>query len=254
MKKIIQPAINALKYHGFAFLLIQICGGFVVYSYYHFTEFQNLCSYAAQWKIKGGFFFAAWTTVIAGAVLPEIAKALTGKIPPWKTLTWWKDFLYIALYFSVLGILIDILYLAQTELWGNGIDFKTLTIKTFVDLAIWSPFFDVPFAVLFFRWRDLKFNLITTLKSYTLSSYKTHILPLLIPLWLYWLPMVFFIYAMPSSLQFCFFLFSEAAWSIIAIFIIQSGRKPHGNAEASAGAGTNADSTHWESLPPANIK
>jgi hypothetical protein len=42
---------------------------------------------------------------------------------------------------------------------------------------------------------------------------------ILIPNWLFWIPMVSIIYALPVPLQFLLFIPALAAWSLIVVFI-----------------------------------
>ena len=49
--------------------------------------------------------------------------------------------------------------------------------------------------------------------------YQSRVLPLLVPNWLFWIPMVSIIYALPVALQFLLFVPALAAWSLIMVFI-----------------------------------
>ncbi|MFZ5806480.1 MAG: hypothetical protein ACOY3I_04685 [Verrucomicrobiota bacterium] len=222
LKQLLRPAVEALKHYGLPFLLIQICAGFIVFAYYHSPIFQSWCAHAARWKTEGGFFFSAWSTVIAGAFLPEIAKFFTGKFAKKVDAAWWRNFSFIIFLFIIEGIGNDILFRAQGVIFGYNLNFSTLASKVLFDQFIWCPLAGIPSYVLLFTWREERFNLISTFRRYTPSFYKARVLPLLITAWLYWFPIVIFIYAMPAALQFCLFLCATAAWSLLMVFIAQS--------------------------------
>ena len=46
-------------------------------------------------------------------------------------------------------------------------------------------------------------------------------LPLLLPNWCFWVPMVTIVYALPAALQFLLFVLLLAAWSLIMVFIAE---------------------------------
>ena len=49
--------------------------------------------------------------------------------------------------------------------------------------------------------------------------YRERVIPLLLPNWLFWIPMVSVIYALPVALQFLMFIPALGAWSLIMVFI-----------------------------------
>ncbi|MFZ5805668.1 MAG: hypothetical protein ACOY3I_00470 [Verrucomicrobiota bacterium] len=225
LKKILAPATEAIRHYGLPFLAIQLCAVALVISYYHSEALRQFCERIAQWKIEGGILFAMWTNVVVGAFFPEIVKMLFGKIKWPLTIAFGKDVLFHILLFTFTGFMVDMLYRTQGILFGYELNFWTLAKKVFVDMLIWNPFFAGPFCALFFAWRKNHFSIKTTLRQYTLPFYKEKVLPILFPTWLYWLPMVSCIYAMPSALQFPLFLCAMAAWSLVYIFIAQAGVK-----------------------------
>jgi hypothetical protein len=224
-KKILTPAAEAMRHYELPFLAIQACAIALVMSYYRSETIQQFCAQIAQWKMKGGIFFAMWTNVAVGAILPEGIKMLFGKIKFPLTSTFWKDVLFHTLLFAFMGFMVDMFYRTQGILFGYELNFPTLAKKVLVDMLIWNPLFAGPFCALFFAWRKNHFSVATTFRQYNLPFYKEKVFPILFPTWLYWLPMVSCIYAMPEALQFSLFLCAMVAWSLIYIFIAQAGVK-----------------------------
>jgi hypothetical protein len=54
--------------------------------------------------------------------------------------------------------------------------------------------------------------------------YLTHVGPLLIPCWCFWIPMVLMVYSMPPPLQFSLFCLALAAWSLLMVFVANDSR------------------------------
>lgn len=219
LKQVFRPAQDAIRQYGVPFLVIQLCAAAVVVAYYRSTEFQNFCEHISRWKTEGGFLFAAWTTAFAGGIFPEIIKSITGKARRPLNAPRIKDIFFNTGLYATLGVLFDLLYRTQSLLFGDGIDFGTLSAKVFVDLFIAEPFFLSPYVVLSYFWYQNNFDVLLTLRQINLKSYHNRVLPILFPLWLYWIPAAFCIYALPFSLQLPFLLCLLSAWSLIMIFI-----------------------------------
>jgi hypothetical protein len=57
------------------------------------------------------------------------------------------------------------------------------------------------------------------------------VLPLLLPSWCFWIPMVSIIYALPVPLQFLLFVFALGAWSLIMVSIASGSPDGDGDVE-----------------------
>lgn len=225
LRKIFTPALNALRLYWRPFLAIQLCAVTLVVCYYNFEELQDFLKIVEHWKIEGGLFFSMWTTIASSVVLAELAKAAFGKIKLPLTKDYWKNIFFVAVYFGLIGMLVDLMYQGQGLLFGYELSFWTTAKKIFVDMLVWNPLFAAPFTMIYFTWVKNNFNLRTTLKQCNFSYYKEKVLPLLSSTWVYWLPMVSCVYSMPATLQFPLFLCAQAAWSLIMVFIAQEGAK-----------------------------
>ena len=90
--------------------------------------------------------------------------------------------------------------------------------KVAFDQFVFKPVWGV-LIVLLFLWRQRRFSLAATLPVLRRGFYRARVLPLLVPSWLFWIPMVSIIYALPVPLQFLLFVPALAAWSLIMVFI-----------------------------------
>jgi hypothetical protein len=217
---ILRPGLAAIRRFYLPFLLVQVISVALVIGYYQIPSFQQFCLQLAAWKVSGGFWFAALTTVFAGGILPEIAKALTGRLDVHHNRkTYCQHLFWICLMYACNGILIERLYWLQSYVFGEQIMPSTILIKVAVDQFLFSPFLALPYAILYFLWLEEDRCLVRTWKRLTWPLLIERCLPILFPNWAYWIPMTLCLYSLPTDLQFPLFLTALSAWSLIFIAI-----------------------------------
>lgn len=217
-KRAIQPGIRAAKEHWRPLSLIQVAAIGGVFLYYSSLPVREWGASVAELKSRSGLLFAASAGFIAGAILPEIAKALTGRLRgPFRK--WLADTAYNGLAYAILAVWVDLFYQLQARIFGPGNDILTLVWKTLFDMGVFATVLAVPFMVGFYHWRKTGFRLREFKGLFTWRAYRDRVLPALIPNWAFWIPVVVCVYAMPVGLQFPFTVLAEAAWSIMFVYI-----------------------------------
>jgi hypothetical protein len=207
----------ALRRFWRPFLLIQSGAALLAIAYRVSVPFREACAVAAAWKTAGGLPIAAATGALAGGLLPEFAKlaadrsrtALRGR---------GGEILFNTAFFAFNGVVIDLLYRGEALLFGNDAQVRTVMEKVAFDQFVFSPLWLIVI-VLLFLWRQRGYSLGATLPAVGRGFYQARVVPLLIPNWLFWIPMVSIIYALPVALQFLLFVPALAAWSLIMVFI-----------------------------------
>lgn len=213
------PAYRALRIYLLPFLCIQVCAiGFVV-GYYYYPPIKTVCAEIARWKSEREILFSIIAGAISGGIIPEIAKIATGRFGSF-SLQKLGEILYLIFVFGAFGILVNYLYHFQTFAFGSGIDLMTVALKVFVDQFIANPVIATPFILILCLWKEKNFSLQETLQAWNWHLYAERVVPILIPSWFYWVPMVSCIYALPGDLQVPFWGCVVSAWNIILIFII----------------------------------
>lgn len=215
------PGLQAVRDHIKPFLAIQICVVLAVVAYYQIPSFAEFAGTLAGWKAAGGLIFSFLTTSIAGAVFPEIFKALTRdprRLP-------FPEFAYMCLVFGGNGIIVDLFYQFQSYLFGDEANFRTVAIKVFVDQAIasWLMFQSYFLLMMLFRRAEFKFSRMR--EGLKANPFYRQIWPIMVVGWAFWIPALCGIYALPGNLQFVLFLFVQAAWSLIVVHVAKSGEK-----------------------------
>ena len=209
----------ALRRFWRPFLLIQAGAALLAIAYRVSVPFRHACAVAAAWKMAGGLPVAAATTALAGGLLPELAKlvadrgrsALRGR---------GGEVLFNSAFFAFDGVVIDLLYRGEARLFGSDAQLLTVVEKVAFDQFVFSPLWSV-FIVLLFLWRQRGYSWAATRPAVGRGFYQSRVLPLIVPNWLFWIPMVSIIYALPVALQFLLFVPALGAWSLIMIFIAE---------------------------------
>ena len=212
----LSAAAAALRGFWKPFLLIQLAAVALAVAFRSSPGFRDACAVAAAWKVSGGLPFASLTGALAGGVLPELAKlvalgpaALAGRA---------VEIAFNVAFFALNGVVIDLLYRGEAHLFGDGAGVRTVAEKVAFDQFVFSPTWLAVIVVLFL-WRQRGFSWAAVRPALGRGFYQQRVVPLLLPNWLFWIPMVSIIYALPGTLQFLMFIPALAAWSLIMVFI-----------------------------------
>ncbi len=207
----------ALRRFWRPFILIQAAAALLAIAYWMSATFRAACAVAAAWKSSGGLPFAAATAPWPAVRSPSW--------PGWPPIGARHDcrgrageILFNTAFFAFNGVVIDLLYRGEALLFGGDPHPLTVVEKVAFDQFVFNPVWGV-LIVLLFLWRQRRFSLAATLPVLRRGFYRARVLPLLIPSWLFWIPMVSIIYALPVPLQFLLFVPALGAWSLIMVFI-----------------------------------
>jgi len=212
----LSAAAAALRGFWKPFLLIQLGAVLLAVAFRSSASFRNACAVAAGWKVSGGLPFASLTGALAGGVLPELAKLVA--LGPAAVAGRAAEIGFNFAFFAVNGVVIDLLYRGEAHLFGDGAALRTVAEKVAFDQFVFTPTWSAVI-VLLFLWRQRRFSWAAVRPALRRGFYQERVLPLLLPNWLFWIPMVSIIYALPGPLQFLMFIPALAAWSLIMVFI-----------------------------------
>jgi len=224
----------ALRRFWRPFLLIQLVAVALVVAYHADARVRDACAALAAWKTAGGLPLAAATAAFAGGLLPELAKlvalrghaasALRGR---------GGEIAFNVAFFAFNGIVVDFLYRGEAALFGADARLPTIVAKVAFDQFVFTPPWLV-FITALYLWRARGFSWAATRPALARGFARARVLPLLVPDWLFWIPMVSVVYAFPLPLQFLLFILALAAWSLILVVIA--------GADTSAGAAASGES------------
>lgn len=196
----------------------------LVVAYHASAHVRAACAALAAMKAAGGLPFAAVSAAVAGGLLPEVARAIADR-GRYRLAGRGGDVLFNIAFFAFNGVVIDLLYATAARLFGSGGSFGTVVRKTAFDQFVFTPLW-LALIIALYLWRAKGFNLAATLSALREGGpfYKTRVVPLLLPAWCFWIPMVLIIYALPVPLQYLLFVLALGAWSLIMVFIASEAR------------------------------
>lgn len=218
LREALRPGLAAVRRYWAPFILIQACAVGLVVLYYSLESVRIVADDIGAIKKAWGLDFSAIGGFIAGGLLPEAAKALTGRIRSYDS-AWFKNMLYAGFVYVIVAVQVDLFYQLQAVLFGHGIDPVTVGLKLLVDMALFAPFLCMPTGVVLIDWRSHAFRLLPTIRGIHRIWYRERVLPAMIPGWAFWIPFLCAVYALPLALQMPLCLLGEAAWSLLFIFI-----------------------------------
>jgi hypothetical protein len=216
------PAWSALRRYWLAILLIQLLALAVVFSYYYIAQASAIFSLVAHWQEQGGLLFAAGTTVISGGVLPECLKRFlrpAGEVGPPL-----GELLHQFGMWAIVGLLVHRFYRLQEQIFGSGTGVWTLLPKVLFDQLVFTPLISLPFIAGWFLLYQHRFQIRPWLSALRPRPLASRVLPLWMTSLSFWPITLLIVYSLPGELQFPLFLFANAAFSILMIFIL---RRPH---------------------------
>jgi hypothetical protein len=207
----------ALRRFWRPFALIQLVAVALVAAYHTSAAVRDVCAALAAWKTAGGLPLAAATAAFAGGVLPELAKlvaqrgrgVLRGRA---------GEIAFNVAFFAFNGVVVDGLYRFEATLFGAGTGGATVAAKVAFDQFVFTPPWLCLITALYLL-RARGFSWARTRPAFSRGFVRARVLPLLLPDWLFWIPMVSVIYAFPVPLQFLLFILALAAWSLILVVI-----------------------------------
>lgn len=200
------------------FVLIQSAAVALGLAYRFSDTVRSACVVLARWKTTGGLPFAAIASAIAGGLLPEVAKRLVGRGPAGEGARAWRDVTFNGTFFAVNGLLVDGMYRTLARVIGNDARVSTIAAKVAFDQFVFTPLVMTVATVLFLL-RERGWSWARTRPALGRDFIAARVMPLLVPCWCFWIPIVAIVYALPVPLQFLMFALALAAWSLIMVFI-----------------------------------
>lgn len=224
IRSLVQPGIDAARLYWRAIIVLQAMALLLLIGYFNVAGIKSFCADLAAIREEWGVVVSMLGSVIAGTILPEIAKLLlprAGRQPV--TL---RDVLINAAFFAGAGALVDTQYRILAVILGSDMGMGTAVRKMLVDQFVLTPSYGVPYWILVYAWKANGFRILPTLRGINRRWYLTSVLPLLIPAWVYWVPMTLMIYSLPGNVQFALFILAMAAWSLVMVFIARRQAEP----------------------------
>jgi len=222
LRAALRPGFLAVKKYYRAFLVFQAIGIALYFAYFQFPAVKVVVDAFSSWQEAGGLLLSAFLTALAGTILPESARTLVGPDRSWD-LVRLKKMGWNFVFFAVVGLQVDLFYQVLGWLFGSGPAWSIILPKLAVDFLAYVPLVAIPTSVSYFLWLELHWSPRQIWKAWSWSLYRDRGLPLLIPDYFYWGPLLLFLYSLPLNLQFPYFLLIFSGWSLAFVFIGSHG-------------------------------
>ena len=184
--------------------------------YFNVPEVSAALGPVVRWQDEYGWIAAFATCGVFCGLLPGVFVFLVRRLRvahPWRTL------LVQVGWSGICGIVSQVVFSLNAELFGTGTDLVTLGLKTLVFQFAWVPLFYAPVGALVYFWMGCDFSLIRFRRECTWRSWVAVLLPNLITNWVLWIPCSFAVHSFPTDLQIQLTGFANAFYSLLLIWI-----------------------------------
>ena len=206
-------------------LVIQLALVAVVVGYYSVPSVARVLEDWADFKDSLGIVSVVIVGFVAGGLLPELAKLVTGRLGKVDG-KWLGDTAYTGVVYSLIALCVWTLYIFLEAWLGPTKSVGVLAAKVGFDQLVFSPLVSMPLAFHMFGWRDAKFKAGYLKNLFDREFYVEHVAPPLVMCWAYWGPVVSCIYLFPERLQFVIAAFCQGAWSLLFVLMVRGSLEP----------------------------
>ena len=152
----------------------------------------------ARWQTESGWLASFLNRLFFAGFLPGVflmtVKALRVRHPL-------RVALAQGVWCGIWGIACGWFYEFQALAFGADSSLTTLVLKTVVDQFVWTVLVVAPANGVFFLWMGQDFSWTRTRRVWPRRFYSELVLPILVPNWCLWIPVVAIVYAFPLPLQ-----------------------------------------------------
>lgn len=182
--------IPGLALQGAAFALLA--------AYHWLPPVQDALGTISQWQARYGTPFSLCSFLFFCGVIPYLfclaIPALRPKEPG-------KALLFALGFWGIMGLLLPKFYAFQGFLYGNGTDWKTLSLKVATDQFGYTAFFASPAVALAHLWKDRGYRWSEIAPLLGKGWFRRLVVPNLVMNWTIWFPSLCVIYSLPPALQ-----------------------------------------------------
>jgi len=186
----------------------------VVAAYYLWAPAGAILSRYAQWQASGGMLGAGLVFSLAGGALSEISLVYFQQRGRWN-LSNVESLVFKFVIFYVIGCTVFQFYRLQAFWWGTGTTLSVIVPKVIVDQFGYTVLFAAPYYALLTRWHTLGYSGKRLWRELNADFITERFLPILVTNWMFWIPAISFVYAMPPQLQPPLSAFAMAIWGLL---------------------------------------
>ena len=212
---------EAVKRNRLPMAVLWAAAVILVLSYYMVPAVSSVLEPVALWQLENGWLAAFLNRVVFCGLIPGLFITSVKSLRPNHVLavvavqTAWS---------GLCGIASDWMFSLNAHLFGTGIDFLTLCVKTAVCQFLWTPFFFAPAGAIVYFWMGRDFSPRRFREDLPPRFYQGLVLPNLLVNWTIWIPVTFAVNALPTPLQ---IQLSGLVSSLFSLVLLSIGRHRH---------------------------
>jgi hypothetical protein len=209
---------DAAKANAKPALIIQAIMLALAIAYYTNPATAEALRNFAEIKREYGLPLVVITSVLAGAIIPEIFLILffqRGR-PRLENL---RNLAFTIPVWGFDGSLVDLLYRSEAHWLGDVATLPVVLGKILIDQFGYNVFFAAPFGVLTYEWKNNGISMRPVRDLFTWRHYHDKIFPTLVATWAVWIPLMSIIYSLPLALQFPLFGLALSFWVLLLTYM-----------------------------------
>jgi hypothetical protein len=221
MKRYLSAGLAAVRANLIPGLVLQVLMLSLLAAYFISPEARRLLDQLASLKTEVGYWYALIAGAVAGGVLPEVLRVISfqrGVVRGENGI----NLVFGMIVWAAMGVIVDAFYRLQGGWFGNEATLQTVVLKVLVDMLVFTPLIGVPMTTIAYSWRHTGFQLAALSKMFTPDFYRLRVLPVFLPSWAVWTPVVCIIYSLPSGLQIPVYAFAQAFWALVIMTLTKS--------------------------------
>lgn len=195
-------------------LLLEALMAAMVGAFYAWPAASAALARFGAWQAQGGLPVAALATGLAGGAISELSLVYLQDRGRW-TAAHLENMAFKFGLFLVNGAMVYAFYQVQAALFGTGHGWGTIIPKVLVDQFVFTLVWSLPYQTLLTRWQALRYSARKLRAELNLAFVYDRMLPVLVTNWMFWIPGVILVYALPVPLQSTLFIFATAIWSLL---------------------------------------
>ena len=180
--------------------------------YFFHPPIREILERLAEVKTRWGYAYSALAAVVAGAAVPGLLRILVFQKRR-IVRTNLSNFVFAAVFWSLIGILVDLFYRYQAIWWGDEATAAAVIPQVLVDQFVFTPLITAPLTTWIYEWKNRGYRMRSDF--FTLIYYRDHILPTLVAIWGVWIPIVTVLYTLPETLQIPMYSLALTLWVMI---------------------------------------
>ena len=209
---------EAVKKNRLPMVVLWVVSVALVFAYYTLPTFSDALEPLARWQRESGWRAAFLNRVIFCGLIPGVFIVCVKSLRP----KYVGAVIAVQTVWSgICGVVSDCMFSLNAQLFGTGVDFFTLCVKTAICQFVWTPLFFAPLGAIIYFWMGRDFSIPRFRRERPPRFYYGLVLPNLLVNWVLWIPVTFAIHTFPTPLQ---VQLSGLVSSLFSLLLLSIGR------------------------------